>query len=237
MKITSTFIATIVTLSSALSQDYKSYNQLLAKYVTADGVRYKDWSANQADHSALDETLQQWAKVDASQLSEKDRAAFRINLYNASVIAVVLDKYPLQSVTKIGVPFSVFKRPIVKTSEGNISLDTLEKKLLLADFPDPRVHFAVNCASVSCPPLRSDAYTGDSLEKQLQQQARTFAATEHAVQVSDDKVYYSSLYNWYQKDFGEDNPAQIINRFSAKKIPTNLKTEWIKYDWSLNEAQ
>lgn len=229
--------AALLLVATACGQNYKSYNQLLSKYATADGVRYQAWAANDVDHTILDATLADWSKIDATKLGKNDKAAFRINLYNASMISVALDKYPLKSVTKIGIPFSVFKRRFIETPNGKISLDTLEKKLLLKDFPDARIHFAVNCASVSCPPLRNEAFTGKKLEKQLQQQAERFVASKHAVQISGDTAHYSSLFNWYQKDFGESNPAHIINQFSEKKISTSLKVKWIKYDWNLNEAK
>jgi hypothetical protein len=229
------FALSLAQLASA--QDYSSYNQLVQKYAKANGVAYKAWKANPTDSAAIDSILKDWSKIDATKLSKNDRAAFRINLYNAAMISEVLDNYPLTSVTTFGKPFSVFKKNYISTPQGKISLDTLEKKQLLGDFPDARVHFAVNCASVSCPPLRAEAYTGDQLEKQLAEQARLFVATPHAVQIKGSTAHYSSLFDWYKKDFDESNPAKVINKYAAKKIPTNLKVLWIKYDWNLNEAK
>ncbi|MFC4994909.1 DUF547 domain-containing protein [Rubritalea tangerina] len=218
------------------AQDYTSYNTLVQKYASPNGVQYKTWKANARDTAALKNILTEWARIDANKLNKKQKAAFRINLYNAAMLDIVLDRYPLKSVTKIGVPFSVFKRKSIKTPQGNISLDTLEKKQLLIDFPDPRIHFAVNCASISCPPLRNEAYTAEKLENQLADQAQLFVASPHAVQIKGNSAYYSQLFDWYKNDFAESNPAKIINKYASKKIPTNLKIRWIKYDWNLNEA-
>ena len=218
------------------AQDYSGYNHLLAKYAKVNGVDYKTWAGNKSDKESLDGILKDWSTVDLTKLGKNERAAFRINLYNAAMASVVLEKYPLKSVTKIGIPFSVFKRPFIATSAGKVSLDTLEKKQLLKDFPDPRVHFAVNCASVSCPPLRNDAYVGSKLDQQLTQQAKLFVTSKHAVRVNGNTAEYSSLFDWYKKDFGSSNPAEIINKYSDKKISTKLKIQWIKYDWNLNEA-
>lgn len=218
------------------AQDYTTYNQLLAKYAKTNGVDYKAWVANKSDKQSLDQLVKDWSVIDSAKLSKKERAAFRINLYNTAMLSVVLDKYPLKSVTKIGIPFSVFKRSFIATPDGKISLDTLEKKQLLKDFPDPRVHFAVNCASVSCPPLRNEAFTGQELDKQLNEQAKQFVTSKHAVRVKGNTAEYSSLFDWYKKDFGSSNPAEIINKYSDTKISTKLKVKWIKYDWSLNES-
>ena len=230
-------LTSLLALSQVNAQEYTEYNTLLKKYVNNTGVKYKAWAANSADKKALDTLLQEWAKIDANKLSKNDQAAFRINLYNAAMVDVVLDRYPLKSVAKIGADFSIFKSNIIQTPQGKISLDTLEKKTLLRDFPDARIHFAVNCASVSCPPLRAEAYTGKKLEEQLNAQSKLFANSKHAVQVSGNTAKYSELFNWYQKDFKTSNPATYLNKFRTNKLSTGLKKSWIKYDWNLNESK
>ncbi|MGJ8671747.1 DUF547 domain-containing protein [Rubritalea sp.] len=228
-----------VILSTAVlnAQDYTSYNELLKKYAKPSGVNYDAWSANTSDKAALDTVLGEWAKIDSSKLKMKDQAAFRINLYNASMVDVVLDHYPLESVTKIGKAFSIFDKNFVMTPKGKISLNSLEKKTLLRDFPDARVHLAVNCASISCPPLRNEAFEGNKLEAQLNEQAAKFADSDHAVIVKGSTAYYSELFNWYASDFKTQNPATFLNKYRTKKLSTTLKKDWIKYDWGLNTAK
>lgn len=234
LKLVAMTAAMVVTTASA--QDYSSYGGLLKKYVRAGGVDYAGWAASAPDQAALDAVLADWARVDARKLGKADRAAFRINLYNAAMLDVVLDRYPLKSVTKIGLPFSIFKKRIIATPSGKISFDTLEKKQLLGDYPDARVHFAVNCASVSCPPLAVRPYVGKTLDHQLTAAARHFANSRHAVRVEGGTAYYSELFKWYADDFGTDDPSVYLNKYRTDKLPSGLKVKYQDYDWGLNAA-
>lgn len=218
-----------------LGQEYAGYNQLLEKYHHPQGVDYSQWKAAEADCVSLKSILKQWSKIDSTTLPSRQQAAFRINLYNAAMIDIVLDHYPLKSVTKIGIPFSIFKKKCIVTPTGVISLDHLEKRQLLADFPDYRVHFAVNCASVSCPPLRAEAYIAERLEAQLEEQAKLFLTSSHAYQLRSGTPYYSPLFKWYKKDFGTSDPAQIINKHREEKVATSTQISWLTYDWRLND--
>ena len=222
---------------NASAHEVAAYEELLKKYVKPTGVEYKQWHSNSADKAALDKILSDWSKVKTEDLSKAEKAAFRINLYNAVMVDVVLDRYPLDSVTKIGKAFSIFDDAIIATPSGKISLNQLEKKQLLKDFPDGRLHFAVNCASVSCPPLRAEAFVASKLEAQLDEQAKLFANSKHAVQVNGSTAKYSELFNWYKGDFKTDNPAIYLNKFRTEKLKTSLKVSWIKYDWGLNKAK
>jgi len=232
-----TLTASLGLTSFANAQDYTEYNTLLDKYAHPSGVDYKSWSKSDSDKKTLDKILTEWAKVDHKKLEKNKQAAFRINLYNAAMVDVVLDHYPLKSVTKIGKEFSIFDKNIIKTASGTISLNTLEKKTLLKDFPDARIHFAVNCASVSCPPLRNEAFEGDKLEAQLTEQTKNFADSSHAVQLSGSTAKYSELFLWYKKDFKTDNPAIYLNKYRSTKIKTSSKIDWIKYDWNVNQSK
>lgn len=231
-------IVSLFTASATLqAQDYTNYNKLLKKHVKKDGINYKKWFDTAADKEALKTILSEWSKVDGSKLVKNQQAAFRTNLYNAAMIQVVLDNYPLKSVTALGKPFSIFDKALIQTPSGKISLNTLEKKRLLKDLPDARLHFAINCASVSCPPLRAEAYTAEALEAQLTEQATQFANSQHAVQIEGKTAKYSELFNWYAKDFGTTDPASYLNTFRSKAIDSKLKKSWIKYDWNLNASK
>lgn len=236
-KITTTLSLALLGILSASAHEIEAYEKLLKKYVKPTGVEYADWAKNAEDKAALDTILKDWSKIHTKDLSKNEKAAFRINLYNAAMVDVVLDRYPLESVTKIGKAFSIFDDNIITTPAGEISLNQLEKKQLLKDFPDGRVHFAVNCASISCPPLRAEAFVASKLEKQLDEQAKLFADSSHAVQVSGSTAKYSELFNWYKGDFKTENPAIYLNKFKSDKLSTSLKVSWIKYDWGLNKAK
>ncbi len=241
MKWISLFFGLIAALSVAQAQvDVTAYAALLQKYVQADGVRYEAWAAHADDVEALDQVLSDWARVDVAQYSPQAQAAFYINLYNAGMLQAVLQRYPLKSVKDIGLlPFSIFKKNFIEQGGRSLSLDEIEKGILLKDYFDPRIHFAVNCASVSCPPLRQDPYYGEQLAAQLDEQARLFAASDRAarVDVRKKRTAYSELFQWYADDFGVKNPAIFLNRYRAVALPVDYAVDWIDYDWSLNESK
>lgn len=220
--------------------DYSDYARLLDRYVTASGVRYDAWFKNKADLKALDDFLAELAQVDLTEYSEDETVAFYINLYNAAMLQAVFKNYPIKSVKDIGdAPFSIFKKPFIKQNGRTLSLDGIEKGILLKDYFDPRIHFAVNCASESCPPLLAEPFTADKLEAQMEKQIRAFAHSTRAAQVNKRKksIQFSELFNWYAKDFAVTNPAEYLNRYRSKALPLDYKTDWIKYDWSLNAAK
>jgi len=220
--------------------DYSNYARLLERYVAEDGVRYAAWAERPADLAALEDFLARAALVDVDALSRKEQTAFYINLYNAAMLQAVFAHWPVDSVKSIGAePFSIFKKPFIRQGDRRLSLDDVEKGILLKDYFDPRIHFAVNCASESCPPLRAEPFVGDRLEAQLEEQTRLFAASERAARVDPSKksVAYSALFNWYADDFPGASPADYLNRYRKDPLPTDYEIAWIPYDWSLNAAE
>ena len=233
-------VATLM-LSSLMAAelDYTDYARLLKTYVSEDGVRYSAWSETPADVAALDLFLERLAEVDLQSLERNEQKAFYINLYNAAMLQAVLDNAPSKSVKQIGLlPFSIFKKKFIELNGRQISLDEVEKGILLKDYFDPRIHFAVNCASESCPPLREEPYCGKHLEAQLEEQTRLFAASDRAARKNAKGRYaYSELFKWYNADFAGEHPAQYLNQYRAEPLPVDQKFDWISYDWSLNATK
>ena len=220
--------------------EYSDYKQLLNTYVAGEKVNYKAWADNKEDVAALKAFVKKLGQTDINSLSRTDQKALYINLYNAAILQIVLDEYPIDSVKTIGLlPFSIFKKDLVKLEDRTVSLDDIEKNILLKSYFDPRIHFAVNCASESCPPLRAEPFTGDRLEEQLDEQTNRFARSNRAARVNDDKksIAYSELFNWYASDFGDQNPAKYLNQYRSETLPLNYTVEWIPYDWALNDLQ
>jgi len=223
----------------AAEPDYTEYARVLSAYVTDTGVDYEAWSAHKEDVAALDSFLDQLAGVNPAGLAREAQKAFYINLYNAAMLQAVLERYPLKSVKAIGlVPFSIFKQQFIRLGERRLSLDEVEKGILLKVFSDPRIHFAVNCASRSCPPLRAEPFVAERLDAQLDAQARLFAASEQAARVDfkTRRVAYSKLFKWYAEDFGVVNPAEYLNRYREVDLPDSYQVDWLPYDWSLNAS-
>lgn len=219
--------------------DYSNYARLLNTYVVDDGVDYAAWVRQADDVAGLEAFVAKLGQTDVDALSKDEQKALYINLYNAGMLRVVLDNYPLKSVKQIGLlPFSVFKEKFIALGYDEVSLDHLEKGILLKSYFDQRIHFAVNCASESCPPLRAEPFVGERLNAQLDEQTRLFAASERAARVNEAKgrVAYSELFKWYADDFGVKNPAVFLNRYRAEALPVSHSVSWINYDWSLNAA-
>ena len=145
------------------------FDSILSRYVSADGlVNYKGLREDEG----FMEYIEYLSGTDPGSLpSDKHRMAFWINAYNAFVIKGVLEEYPIKSVLKVGwIPHSFFKRKEFKTEQGEITLQVLENEKLREAFREPRIHFVINCASISCPKLIREAYSAEKLEEQLEAQ-------------------------------------------------------------------
>lgn len=245
MKYIHSLITTLLLVASANllqaeePKAYQEYARLLDTYVTPTGVKYKEWHKNKEDVKALDAVLKAFSKTDLEALNRSEQKAFYINLYNAGMLQAVLDHYPIKTVTTIVPDFGIFKKKYIKLNGKKLSLDGIEKGTLLKHYHDPRIHFVVNCASRSCPPLADYPYRGESLEEQLDKQTRIFAESTEAVQIDkkNKTLKFTQLLQWYAKDFKPHSPEAYFNQYRSEKLPRKYKTDWINYNWSLNTAQ
>lgn len=216
------------------------YARLLTKYVTAAGnVKYNDWKASGADVAALQEITDQIGRGRPSDSSRDGRLAFHINAYNTWMLRLVLDAYPIKSVRDISPSFGVFTGSQIVVGGKKVSLNYLEKELLIPEFKDPRIHFAINCASTSCPPLLNAPYTAAKLNQQLDVQTRAFAnRAAGGVKISGRRVQFSKIFEWYAADFkASGGVIAFLNKHRTELIPVNAKLSHFDYDWSLNEAE
>ncbi|MFQ3223791.1 MAG: hypothetical protein ACI8Z5_000030 [Lentimonas sp.] len=227
-------------ISLRAAPDYSTYARLLQTYVAEDGVRYEAWAKHARDVGALGAVVAELGQADLAALSTGEQKALYINLYNAAMLQVVFEHYPIKSVKEIGLlPFSVFKQKFISLGGKQVSLNAVEKEILLKQYFDPRIHFAVNCASGSCPPLRAEPYVGERLKVQLNEQTRLFAESDRAAQVDtkEKETAYSELFKWYADDFDVKSPAEFLNRYREENLPVHHSVQWIDYDWSLNQAK
>lgn len=246
--------------ASTVTVDHGAWDQLLAQYVKADAsglnrVDYAAWKAK--GHDALKAYVAALEKTDVTKLGRAEQYAFWLNLYNAKTIDVVLDHYPVGSIREITINEGFFgflkknvgaggpwKAKIMTVNGQSLSLDNIEHDILRPKFKDARVHYGVNCASVGCPNLDDDAFTGATLETQLTEGARAYVNSPRGVIVAaDGSVTVSSIYNWFSVDFGQ-NPADVLNhirQYANDDVKAKLagKTEIASYDydWSLNDAK
>lgn len=173
-----------------------------------------------------------------------EQLAFLINLYNASTLQLIVDHYPVKSIRKIGsLVQGPWQKPVVRLWGRLESLDHVEHVLIRPVFKEPRAHFALVCASIGCPPLRPEAYTGALLENQLSDQGRLFLSesSKNRFDPSTRTLHLSPVFQWFASDF--EAPGSDIRTFVAPFLPAEtraavmmpgVKVRYTEYDWSLN---
>jgi Protein of unknown function, DUF547 len=215
-----------------------TYNNLLARYVVDSGVKYSAWKNNPADMKALQAVVDGIAGEKISGLSKKEQLAFYLNAYNAWILHEALGKYPTNSVKDL--LFTFFTSQRIKVTGEKMSFNHLEKDIIRRKFNDPRVHFALNCASRSCPPLNREAFQGDRLDSQLEKLSVAFVNSPRGVDYMPEKktAALSAIFNWYRDDFkAVGGVMAFINQRRRSPLPNDTKVSYQDYDWSLNEAR
>ena len=223
---------------------HAALGQVLAARVTNGVV---DYAALKAAPAGLDGYLATLAAVPEAEFNawpEPARLAFLLNLYNATTLKLIADHHPVASIKQIGgLLKGPWKQEVVRAWGRVFTLDELEHKLIRAKYPDPRAHFAMVCAAKSCPPLRSEPYTGDKLAAQLDDQARVFLAqpAKNRVDAAAGTLWLSPIFKWFGEDFtasGKTVPefvAPFLPEAEAKRVRAGgLKVKFTDYDWSLN---
>lgn len=213
----------------AKTVDHGPFDVLLKTYVDERGN--VDYAGLKTRSSDLDRYLGTLAEVDPTSLTEDERLAYYINAYNAATLKLIVDNYPLASITDLdgGKPWDV-KR--VTLGGATYSLNELENDLIRGQYDEPRIHFAVNCAAASCPPLRDGAYTAEGLEDQLEEQTRAFLRDPAYTTVSTGGLTVSKIFEWYGADFSSV-PAFIADY--RDDVPPSAEVSFAEYDWSLND--
>ena len=215
-----------------------TYNRLLGKYVTGGGVKYAEWKSNAGDMQALQGVVDGIAKENVSAMEKKQQLAFYINAYNAWILHEALGKYPTKSVKDALFTFFTGKRIMVAGQQ--MSFNSLEKETIRSKFNDPRIHFALNCASRSCPPLNRQAFSGDKLDGQFETLAKGYVNSDKGVRSNEatKTAELSKIFDWYKDDFkGEGGPIAFINKRRSSAVPADAKISYQDYDWGLNEAK
>lgn len=218
--------------------DHMIWDQLLKKYVRTDGL--VDYSGFQQDDEQLQAYLDQLSsQAPTPAWSEAEKLAYWINAYNAFTVKVIADNYPLESIRELhrvpGVA-TIWHEEFFEIAGQPSSLNQIEHGILRRDFEEPRVHFAINCASMSCPVLRAEAYFPDKLEAQLTEQARLFLQQDIRNQISPELVKLSSIFSWFKGDFTKQGTLiDFINQYLDEKVSQEADIQFLEYDWSIND--
>jgi hypothetical protein len=210
--------------------DHSIWSDLLKKHVSETGK--VDYAGFVKDQEQLDAYLAELAQFPVQpDWPRNHQMAYWINAYNAFTVKLIVDHYPVQSIRDLheGNPWEV---KWIKLGGQTYSLDNIENDILRPQYKDARIHFAVNCAARSCPPLLNKAFTANQLDQLLDQQASKFINNKRYNQITPESVKVSMIFEWYEEDFGQ--LIQYLNQFSKTDIPRNAKIEFATYDWALN---
>lgn len=221
----------------AFDQNHAKLDKVLHTYVNDQGmVDYDSLRKNRGD---LDDYLKATAAVSESEFngwSESKRLAFLINVYNAETLQLIIDHYPVKSIKKIG---SLFGTPwdvkCVSLFGETTTLNAVEQGILRKKYHEPRIHFALVCAAMGCPPLRNEVYVADELDAQLTSQAKKFLGQSNKNRIEGDTLYLSTIFRWYGGDFtatGKSVPEFIAPFMDGD--PRGKKIKYTDYDWNLN---
>ena len=215
-----------------LKPDHGAWDALLRKNVSSSGkVNYSGMKASAKELEAYVTYLESFATRDSWTRNEK--LAYWINLYNAATVRLIVQNYPIASITKLsgGKPWD---QNIVKIGTKSYTLNDIENKIIRPRFKDGRIHFAVNCAAKSCPPLMNSAFKASSLNRQLEKQTTSFINSSENT-LAADKVEISKIFDWYKGDFEGGDVVAFLNKYSKTPINSDATIEHKTYNWDLNK--
>ena len=224
---------------------HQAWTVLLKKYVNEDGlVDYKGFIKDKAALQSYLDMLS--ANPPAKDWPKDDQIAYWLNAYNAFTVKLIVDHYPVKSIKDLGAKHQIifintpWDKKFFKIGGKTMTLNRIEHRILRQEFREPRIHFALNCASMSCPKLRREAYDGAKLDEQLTDQAKDFLRDKSRNEVNATKPRLSAIFDFYGKDMRKWSGKSVIgfiNMYSPVQIKEDADVEYLDYDWSLNEQK
>lgn len=226
--------------------DYSAWNRLLDTYYNpARGMDYAGLEAN--DRSTLLALRDRLGRVDVSSLTDDEALAYWINVYNVNTVATITENYPVASIRDLStdpiIRLNVFKKKRVPAQGRSLSLNDVENEKIRASFKDPRIHFVINCAARSCPPMRREAITGTQLNQQLDDQTRQFMNGPLGARLQGQTLRVTKILDWFGEDFERWGGGKV--NFVAKYLDPQRRKQLIDagrvriayddYDWRLND--
>ena len=209
---------------------HADFDTLLTKYVDRTGkVDYKGLKSEKARLEAYTAMLS--SNHPGPSWSRNDQMAFWINTYNAHTLKLIIEHLPVNSIRDLdeGNPWDVQR---IVIGENTLSLNQIEHEKLRPVFRDARIHFAVNCAAASCPPLSNRAFTAENLDAQLDKLTKDFINNPAFNQIKAQSAKVSKLFEWYSDDFG--NVREYLNKYSDRQLAPGAEITFMEYDWALN---
>lgn len=237
MKVLFLFFSSLLIFSTHSQVSHAKWDALLKNNVSKSGtVNYKGFKTDQAKLTAY--LLDLESNVPSASWSKNETMAYWINAYNAYTVQLMVKNYPLKSIMDLKCNGkSAWDYKWIKIGSETLSLNDIEHVKLRKKYKDARIHFAVNCASFSCPILLNTAYAANKLEAQLEVQAILFINDPKRNQISASSAKVSQLFEWYQDDFTTEGKTVIdyLNKYAKTKIKAGTNIGYMNYNWNLNE--
>lgn len=211
---------------------FRNADSFFKTYVEDGKVDYK---RIYSERSLINKLYSSLAEIRTDNLNTSEEKAFYINAYNIITIYSVLDHYPVKSVMDIQGFFNELEHPV---AGKKLTLDQLEKSILMKKFFDPRLHFVLVCGAMSCPPLAGFAYLPDNLDNQIKQMTEKALNNPEFLKKTDSGFQLSKIFKWYNSDFlnSAGSLPEYINKYRKEKLPENYEIRYYEYDWSLNQS-
>lgn len=211
--------------------DHSIFNELLKKHVSKAGnVNYKGFKSDSKTLQNYIELLKTQQPTDS--WTQNDKLAYWINAYNALTINLILRNYPTKSIKDIKHPWD---QRLWKLGDKWQNLNDIEHEIL-RKMNEPRIHFAIVCASVSCPKLQNEAFTAANLDEQLTNATKEFLADTSKNELSKDNIKISKIFKWFKKDFEKNgNLIDFLNQYANIEISEKAKKSYTDYNWNLND--
>lgn len=244
------FICFILSLNQkTFAQSNSTFTEVLQKYVKDGLVDYK----NLYKDNDFTNYISQLSKTDPTEFARDEKLSFWINAYNAFTLQIVMVNYPIKSITELNEGGklladlegkTVWDKKFISINNKKYSLNEIEHNIL-RKMNEPRIHFALVCASISCPELRNEAYEAGKIDQQLQEETKKFLndKEKNYYDVKNKEAYISKLFDWFRVDFGDTdkNILMFISDYLPKDISTNIssdvsdwKIKYNNYNWNLN---
>jgi len=247
------YLITICCIIKVYPQEkHQLFTEILQQYVQDGKVDYE----NLKNDKRLDDYIKKLSDTHADTIVNNNKKfAFWINVYNAFTLKVICDNYPVKSIKDLNTGSSivanllnttVWDRDLVVINNEKMTLNHVEHDIIRPEFNDPRAHFALVCAAISCPPLRSEAYEGFKLDKQLDEQGRVFLNNpdQNNFLLDEKEAHLSKILDWYSQDFGKNDKDLLLylSKFLPNQVANSIisnagdwKIKYNVYDWRLNE--
>ena len=231
--------------------DNSPWQRFLQNYVRPDddGINRVEYAkVTAAERAALRNYIERLQKINIRDYGRDEQLAYWINLYNAVTVNVVLEHYPVASIRDIDISpgflsFGPWDKKLLSIEGQAVSLNDIEHRILRPIWKDPRLHYALNCASLGCPNLQTTAFTAVNTPALLDASARDYVNHPRGVSIIDGELRVSSIYSWFREDFG-DNEADVIKhlrRYASAGLAAELAgfdhIDDDDYDWSLNDTE